>query len=563
VNVHTTSSGLDPAALMPAGDLVLAADPLHGIDVPAGVTAHDHLGVEDRFRLDAAARDALARWRAGNDGVLTFDGVCLPEMWTFKLYEAINRCLVGLTGLHRAIEAHRPRSLVLADAEPLTERIARAAALAAGIPLVAPPDRPPPGMRAWAPRVPAGRRARGAVIRAASRWGVPSVLRPGATLFLSYWPLMPLLDRMLEDGSRRPAIAQQSRPASPARSLRAAAQGGWLGLPSASARAAAGRRAAAALRSLPAPRAIDVDGIPAGKAIHHAVLQPMLVGAAETLAAVPVIRRAFAGGRVRRVIGTYDLEPYARLVLSLAREAGVPTFCMAHGAYLLPQPMSDLELADEVALWSAAIAPPISNLERPIHAVGYPLPHATSATRRFDGRREPRVTLLGQTTAPSTATVDARVVMRHYMEGLRGIAAGAPGATVVLRPHPSQGMPPLAELAARFPALRIEVDRSSDIRSCVAASDIGVGSASAATLECALVGTPVVVLNVTGFEWPWPLGGTTAVPVARSADELAAWVRRWRAAGTLPGADELLDALGARDGDATDRLIGALDGAPR
>jgi hypothetical protein len=562
VNVHTTSAGLDPSTLAPVEDLVLAIDPRHGVDLPAGLLAHDHLDVGDRFRLDALALEALARWRAVNDEPLTFDGVCLPEIWTFKLYEAINRCLVTLLGLRAATERHGPRVLRPMGADPLTELVVLAAARAAAIPIAASPSPARPDPPRWTPRVPAGRRARGALIHAASRWGMPSRLRPGSTLFLSYWPLMPLLDRMLGDAARRPAIALEARPAKLQRSLRAARQGGWLGLASRDAAARAGARIGGVLRSLPEHPSIDVDGIAAGAPLHRAALQAM-AGAAESLAAVPLIRRAFAGGRVHGVIGTYDLAPYARLVLSLARDAGVPTFCLAHGAYLLPQPVSDLELADEVALWSPAIAPPISNLERPIHVVGYPLPHRRTAARRFSRRRPPHATLLAQTSTPSTSTVDARVVMRHYVEGLEGIERSLPGATVVLRPHPSQGTPPLASLAARFGQLRLDVDRTSDVRRCLARTDVCVGGVSAATLECALVGTPVVVLNVTGFEWRWPLGGDTDVPVARSSGELSAWLDRWHADGMLAGADDLLDALGARDDDATERVVAALSRAAR
>jgi hypothetical protein len=559
MNVHTTSSGLDPSGLAAGKDAVLAVDPIHGVALPAGVLAHDHLAVGQRFRLDALARDALTRWRAVHDELLTVDGVCLPEIWTFKLYEAINRCLVAVLGLRAAIETHRPRALRLMDADPLTELVAGAAAQATGVPVVAAPHRAEPRTRQWAPRVPAARRTRAAVIRLASRWGMPSMLSSGSTLFLSYWPLMPLLDRMLDDARWRPAVALERRPADPARSVRAARQGGWLGLASGGAVASAAEHAGRALHALGGRPAIDVLGVPAESPVHRAVLQVVRGGAAGTLAAAAVVRRAFAGSRVRGVIGTYDLEPYARLVLSLAREAGVPTLCLAHGAYLLPQPISDLELADEIALWSPAIAPPISNRSRPIHVVGYPLAHERAARRRFGGRRPPRVALLAQTATPSTATVDGRIVMRQYVEGLAGIAEGLPGATVVLRPHPSQGTPPLAYLVARFPGLGVEVDGTGDIRRSLAACDVCIGGASAATLECALTGTPVVVLNVTGFEWRWPLGGETAVPVARSAGELSACLARWRRDGTLPGGEELLEALGADGGDATERLIGALE----
>jgi hypothetical protein len=79
--------------------------------------------------------------------------------------------------------------------------------------------------------------------------------------------------------------------------------------------------------------------------------------------------------------------------------------------------------------------------------------------------------------------------------------------------------------------------------------------ASTATVQTALVGTPVIVLNVFGFDWAWPLGGDSEVPVARSADELAGWLKRWAAGETLPGREDLLGALGAGRPDPTGALL--------
>jgi hypothetical protein len=560
MNVHTTSRGLDPARLTAGTDLVLAVHPPHGIELPSGVLAHDHLTVSERFRVDALALQALARWRAHHGDALTLSGVDLAEIWAFELYETVNECLVPALGLRAAIELHRPHSLRLMDSDPLTELATVAAGEAAGVPVVAVPHRPAPVSRPWVPSVPVGRRARRAGVLGAFRWGVPSHLKSGSTLFLSYWPLMPLLDRMLADARWRPALALERRPTNPARSLAAAAQGGWLGVPSRAAVARAGERAARALRELTRPPRLDVDGLPAGGAIHHALLRLAHRRAGHDLAALAVARDGLAGGRVRGVIGNNDLEPYARLVLFAARDAGVRTFCLAHGACLLAQPMADLEVADEVALWAPAIAPPISNRKRPLHVVGYPLPHERPATRRFTARRPPRVVLLAQSGTPSTATVDGRIVMRHYFEGVAGIAQSLPGATVVLRPHPSQGRLPLVSLSAHFPSVRLEVDSSSELGACLAAGDVCVGGTSTATLQAAVFGTPVVVLNITGFAWRWPLGADTAVPVAHSGVELAECLERWRREGTLPGGDELLEALGADGGDATARLIAALEG---
>ena len=60
---------------------------------------------------------------------------------------------------------------------------------------------------------------------------------------------------------------------------------------------------------------------------------------------------------------------------------------------------------------------------------------------------------------------------------------------------------------------------------------------------------------MTGFDWPWPLGGDTAVPVANSESQLADVLKSWRGGAVLPGREDLLDGLGADNGDATARLL--------
>ena len=562
MHVHTSSRGLGPSRLVAGRDVVLAVDPADGLALPPGVLAHDHLAIGDRLQVDTLALEALATWRAGHDAALTLDGVCLPDVWSFKLYERVNQCLVASLGLRAAIEAHRPRALRVMDADPLTTLAVRAAGVATGLCVERGSGRAP-ATTADGPAAPPLRRARRATVAAATGRGVPSRLRPGATLFLSYWPLMPLLDRLLRDPDWRPAVALEMRPARPGRSLRAAWQGGWLGVPSRRAVARAGHRAESALCSVGEPQAIDVNGVPAGALVHHAALALAGQWAGRHLATFAHARRALRDGRIAGVVGTYDLDPYARLVLRAARDAGVPTFCVAHGAYLLPQPVSDLEVADEVAVWSAPVAPPMTNRLRPAHVIGYPLSHERAPARTFPAGRAPRIALLSQTTAPSTATVDGRVVMRHYVEALDAIARSLPGATAVLRPHPSQGRPPLRALRARFPGVRIELDAAGDIHRLLGSVDLCVGAASAATFQAALAGAAVAVLNVTDLEWRPPLGGRTSVPVARSGAELSVHLEWWRVEGALPGREELLAALGVDGGDPTQRLVEALEGRPR
>jgi hypothetical protein len=165
----------------------------------------------------------------------------------------------------------------------------------------------------------------------------------------------------------------------------------------------------------------------------------------------------------------------------------------------------------------------------------------------------------------ATAILDERITMRCYEAALGAIARAWPTATVVLRPHPTQERSTHPVLARRFPGLRVVEDVDSEILDVLRRVDLCIGGASTATLQGALVGTPVIALNLSGDEWPFPIGGATSVPVARSAADLDAILDRWTLDGTLPGREDLLAALGADGSDAVSRLMAVVDNgrAPR
>src|SRR2546430_3827026 len=134
MRVHTSSTGLDAGALVPGRDLVLALDEAHGIDLPHGVLAHDHLDMDARREVDAATLTSIAAWRAARDPAFTVDGVCLPWIWEEDVYTAIaTPSIRDAAGIVRAVREHGARRLELADGDARTRMIAEAAAAAAGI----------------------------------------------------------------------------------------------------------------------------------------------------------------------------------------------------------------------------------------------------------------------------------------------------------------------------------------------------------------------------------------------------------------------------------------------
>jgi hypothetical protein len=563
MRVHTSSTGLDPRGLAPGRDIVLALDETHGLELPEGAFAQDHLDMDARREVDAAIPGAFAAWREECDAAFTVDGVCLPWIWEQHVHLYFLIPAIGdAVALVRAAQEHGAERLELADADPRTALVARAAAAAAGVEVVSRSARAAaerPGFLGDRP-LPAATRLRRRAMGAATRFGFPTLLRDRSVLFLAYWPTVPLLDRLLEGHELRPAVSLQSLPPGPSRSLRAALRGGWVGKPGVRDRAAAERAVESMLARVgPAPE-VRAMGVDVGPALHTQMLDLARHRAAGYLANVALFRRAFAKGRVRRLVVPFDLEPHARLVISLAREAGVPSLLVGHGAYVLPRTATDMEVSDEIALWSRRVAPPFHENGRRVHEVGFPLEASPPPTRTWgaNGAGAPTVVVLGQGDDPYTTLIDARIRMRHYCTAVAEVSSRLPHARIVLRPHPSDPLEPLAAVQGRFPEARVEVDSTSDIAELMRACDLCIGAASTATFQAALEGAPVVVLNLTGFEWGWPLGGDTSVPVARSAADLGELVQRFATGATLPGRDDLLSAIGADRPGTTDRLLGLL-----
>src|SRR4051812_20136026 len=135
LRIHTTSAGLDPGRLHAGSDLVLALDDSHGLDIPEGVLAHDHLDIDQRWQSDEAAIQALGRWREAYDLALTVDGICLPWIWEGDLIPGVFvRTVADAAALDRAVARYRPSGLALLDHHPRTRALAEAVARARGIP---------------------------------------------------------------------------------------------------------------------------------------------------------------------------------------------------------------------------------------------------------------------------------------------------------------------------------------------------------------------------------------------------------------------------------------------
>jgi hypothetical protein len=128
---------------------------------------------------------------------------------------------------------------------------------------------------------------------------------------------------------------------------------------------------------------------------------------------------------------------------------------------------------------------------------------------------------------------------------------------ITVRPHPALGRKDYEVLAADAGA--DDVDTTTPGRELLAGAAVCVGALSTMALEAALVGTPVVMLDVEGGDWPAPFDGRGDVPYARDADEAASALADALATGEVRGRETLLDALGVPVSDPVGRVVDWLD----
>lgn len=558
MRLYASSAEADPRSLRPGEDLVLRLEIPHGTSLAEGVFVEDYLASAERPRIDDAALAAMRQWRDTFEESLTVDGMPLPWVWELELFASVFYPIVkDAIALRCALERLRPGRIELIATSASMERTIRAVTGSLGIEVTRRPWSGSRSSRAQTSSAPLGNRVRQGSVDAIATLGVPSRLRQDAALLIGYWSLMPTLDRMLETRGCRPAVHLEMRPVGPMRSFRCAISGGWIGIPSKRAIRREDRRLRRMLDAIANPEPLETAGIELGEAIHRDALDFARRGGRD-IARAKVLMRAFARRRPHVVVLPYDATPEARCLVFAARQSGVRTLVVAHGGYSWEAPVREYETSDEVAVWSSQGRVSLKNTDRPIYVVGYPgpPPATRSLSKRSTARVRPRIAVLEELHASHSALLGPRVTARHYTAALQAVRASSSSAQVILRPNPgSDGR--TAEASARaFPDLDVEIDRSSEITELLASVDVCVGALSTATLQAALVNTPIVMLNVTGRDWPWPLGGDTPVPVAGSEEALIGWLGRALTERSLPGREALLEALGAGDADdSRDRLL--------
>jgi hypothetical protein len=553
--LRATSADLTPSELLPGRDAVLTLSVTQGCSLSPGVLIDDHLDFEARQAVDRIAHAAIAEWRSRMDEALTIEGICLSDIWHSELFAEVFLPVARvMAGVRAAVVASGSQQLVchgldadLVDAlrvelAPITVR-----ATVIGPAPSYPSDEATPRVATHQP-----------MWQRLARWTIDTVgLRSfarGEVLVLPYLSTLSVLERLADEQSPRPVVYSGALPSVPI-ALRAARRGGWLGLPGYPARRRARKEARHCLAAAAQAQWAEISEPGVARLLHTRALRCLAGRALETTAIVPGLQALFKGGRVRAIVLPFDHEPTPKTIIRVAQAAGVPTLFVQHG-YEPYRVFHTGTLTSYAAVWSSAdrLAFP-EDMHSRVRVVGNPRKQTlTSAvTRRGEGR--PVAVVLAEHHARHSSILDRRVTAMHLVAAIEGLRASGPEWQILVRPHPSDDMAEFVRMVAAVGAEGVEVDGHSSATDLLARADLCVGALSTMTLEAALMGTRVVMLNPEGVNWSPPLHRGGPVPTAQDAKGLARLVDEVMSASKPPGAAALLEGLGVGPEDPAGHVL--------
>jgi hypothetical protein len=555
--LRATSRGLDPADLLPGRDAVIDLSIEQGVSLPRGILIDDHLDLPARQDVDRLAHEMLAAWRRQVDRALTIDSLCLSDLWQSELYAdvflPVSRIMAGVKATVAAygvrdVECHGlDDELVAALGSELTSVAVRSRA----------PGPPPtyPSEEAVRPGIPARRsRLQRILRRTVDTVGLPTIAY-GDVLVIQYRSTLPVLNRLVEVDGPRPVLDTSALP-DVALALRAARRGGWVGRPGYRARRRSRVEAGRAIASAAAPRP-ELDGPGMMRMAHIRALGCLRGRALETTAIVPSLQRLL-GRRLRAIALPFDHEPLPKTIIRLAQSAGVPTLYVQHG-YEPYRVFHTGTLTDFAAVWSPADRAAFpTELRSRVRVVGNPGLRASLALNAQPPRgadRRPVAVVLAEHYARQSAILDRRITAVHLAAAIQGLRASSHDWHIVVRPHPSDDVAEFVRLVGALGARGVDVDGLSAAGNLLSCADLCVGALSTMTLEAALMGLRVVMLNPEAINWSPPLQLCGPVPCARNATELARMVDQVMNERVIPGARELSEALGAGPRDPACQVV--------
>ena len=560
LRLRRSARELDPRALTAGRDLVLDVSIEQGTSVPIGVLIDDHLDLAAREAVDQAAHEMIAAWRRRVDPPLTIGAICLADVWHSELYAEVFLPVARImAGVKAAAAAVGPGELVCGglDVELVAAlraelgRIAVSAVTIGSPPTYPTEDAAPPAIAARQPGW--QRRLR----RTIEELGLPTVAW-GDVLVLPYLSTLPVLARLTSDEHLRPVLHLGAVP-DLALAVKTARTGGWLGLPGFAAR----RRGRAETRqALKAAAGLGPDAPGAARLAHVRAIECLAARALETTSVARCVQRAFGKRALRAVLLPFDHEPVPKTIIRLAQHAGVPTLFVQHGYE--PYPVFHTgAVADFAAVWSAADQDAFPSERRAnVRVVGNPRIAPGARAHRPIGLhaqrppgRAPVAIVLAEHVARASSILDRRITAMHLRAALEGLRASSRDWQIVVRPHPVDDAGEFERLVAALGGEGVEVDGHSPAGELLSCADLCVGALSTMTLEAALAGVRVVMLNPQGVDWAPPLHAGSAVPTARDGPSLARAVDAAMAAADAPGAAQLIEALGGAIDDPAGQIV--------
>ncbi len=284
---------------------------------------------------------------------------------------------------------------------------------------------------------------------------------------------------------------------------------------------------------------IECQGFDLASAVRHWFeLRAECYGAWQTRL-VERIERHLDSFRPSVLVLDEDSTPTARAAVAVAREQGIGSIVLQHGAPCVRFGYSPLA-ADRIGVWGEASRQRFIDWGVPaerIRVTGSPkhdeLLHGRP-TARPAASAGLRVLVLG-TLPPSDDRPDS-VALHLTSESHRGMLRAAfgglvevPGAQIVLKLHPRLASEQVfCDALAEFPHLNVQIVRGGDLAGMVSDCDVVLSCASSAGLEAAWWGRPVVEILPEGSEVPFPAAWWGQVGIARTPEEVASLLAQSR-----------------------------------
>lgn len=310
------------------------------------------------------------------------------------------------------------------------------------------------------------------------------------------------------------------------------------------------------------PRTVPVGPLVlAGTEVGHALSTELaeIVGRYVAFAqhAAPKIRRLLEGERVRAVLVPFDTPPFARLVVRVAQQQGIPTMVINDG-FKADDIQREGMTADHALAWSSSMAR--NYFARRVDGatvVGRPGAVGRGCRRETPPTASPRRVLVGSFTfSPIDLNCRRSDAERFTAEVLGAVADALPGAAVTLKLHPADNPDHYEGLGD------VDLVTRGDVGALFGAADVYITTYSTSLLDAVATGLPVVYHAVNRQRIGPPFDGDAWLGrrTSHTRAELAALLREPARLAEPPPQGWLDDVLGPEQG-ATGGMATLAEGA--